>query len=114
MATETLEIKNMRLISHHDLDGFGNIGEGVALHQAPDGRRIYYMAHANGPKDFTSVDVTDINNPKMVAQTELAYDHLRSNSLAIVGNIMLNAADYGMPDWVGTLEIELNIEGKRT
>ena len=28
MATQTQEIKNMRLISHHGLDGFGNIGEG--------------------------------------------------------------------------------------
>ena len=30
-----------------------------------------------------------------------------------VGNIMLNAADFGLPDWVGTLDIELNIEGTR-
>jgi polyisoprenoid-binding protein YceI len=30
-----------------------------------------------------------------------------------VGNISLKAADYGLPDWVGMLEIELNIEGTR-
>lgn len=74
----------MRLISHHDLDGFGNIGEGVALHRTSGGRRIYYMAHESGPKDITSVDVTDIKNPKLVTQTELPYPHLHSNSLAIV------------------------------
>lgn len=91
MVKQALEIKNMRLISHHDLDGFGNIGEGVALHRTSDGRRIYYMAHESGPKDFTSVDVTDIKNPKLVTQTELPYPHLRSNSLAIVGNTMLVA-----------------------
>jgi hypothetical protein len=35
--------------------------------------------------------VTDIKNPKLVAQTELPYEHLRSNSLAICGDIMLIA-----------------------
>ena len=89
MATSTQEIKNMKLISHHDLNGYGNIGEGVALHQTRDGRRIFYMAHVAAPKDITSVDVTDIKNPKMIAQTDLDYPHLRSNSLAIVGDTML-------------------------
>ena len=100
MATQTQEIKGMNLISHHDLNGFGNIGEGVALHQASDGRRIYYMAHESAPKDFTSIDVTDIKNPRLVAQTELEYPHLRSNSLAIVGNTMLVAYqsnEHGLP-----------------
>ena len=58
MTTQTQEIKNMRLVSHHDLNGFGNIGEGVHLHQTQDGRRILYMAHESAPKDITSVDVT--------------------------------------------------------
>lgn len=60
MATRTQEIKNMRLISHHDLNGFGDLGEGIALHRTSDGRRIFYMAHVGPPKDITSVDVTDI------------------------------------------------------
>ena len=95
MSTRTDEISGMRLISHHDLNGFGNIGEGVALHQASDGRRIYYMAHESAPKDFTSVDVTDIKNPRLIAQTELDYPHLRSNSLAIYGDTMLIAYQSG-------------------
>ena len=45
MATYNQEIKNMKLVSHHDLDGFGNGGEGVALQQLSDGRRIFWIAH---------------------------------------------------------------------
>ena len=37
MPVQTNEKNGLRLISHHDLNGFGNIGEGVALHQASDG-----------------------------------------------------------------------------
>ena len=91
MATQTQEIRNMRPISHHDLNGFGNIGEGVHLHANADGRRILYLAHESAPKDITSVDVTDVANPRLVVQTELAYPHLRSNSLAIVDDVMLVA-----------------------
>ena len=91
MATRTQEIKNMRLISHHDLNGFGNIGEGVALQLTSDGRRVFHMAHESGPKDISSVDVTDLANPKVIAQTELDYPHLRSNSLAVIGDTMLVA-----------------------
>ena len=43
------ELHNLRLVSHSDLDGFGNIGEGVALQQVSDGRRVLWMAH-EGPQ----------------------------------------------------------------
>ena len=102
MATQTQEIRNMRLISHHDLNGFGNIGEGVHLHQNQDGRRVLYMAHESAPKDITSVDVTDIANPRLLAQTELAYGHLRSNSLSIVGDTMVVAYQSLQPGQPGT------------
>ena len=91
MSTRTQEIKHMRLISHVDLNGHNNLGEGVDRHQTASGRRIFYMAHEGPPKDFTSVDVTDLSNPKVVAQTDLDYNHLRSNSLSIVGDTMLVA-----------------------
>jgi len=97
MTTTTREIKNMRLVAHHDLNGFGNVGEGVAMQQLPRGRRILWMAHESAPKDFTGVDVTDLANPKMVVQTELAYPHLRSNSLAVVGDLMLVAYQSNRP-----------------
>ena len=102
MTTQTQEIRNMRLISHHDLNGYGNIGEGVHLHQTSDGRRVLYMAHESAPKDITSVDVTDIANPKLLAQTELAYGHLRSNSLSIVDDTMLVAYQSLEPGQPGT------------
>ena len=102
MATQTQEIRNMRLISHHDLNGYGNIGEGVHLHQTRDGRRVLYMAHESAPKDITSVDVTDIANPRLLAQTELAYGHLRSNSLSIVDDTMLVAYQSLEPGQPGT------------
>ncbi len=49
MATQSAESKNMRLISHVDLRGHNNIGEGVDLHQtvgggpAAGGRYIWEM-----------------------------------------------------------------------
>ena len=102
MATQTQEIRNMRLISHHDLNGYGNIGEGVHLHQTQDGRRVLYLAHESAPKDITSVDVTDIANPQLLAQTELPYGHLRSNSLSIVDDTMLVAYQSLEPGQSGT------------
>ena len=102
MATQTQEIRNMRLISHHDLNGFGNIGEGVHLHVTGDGRRILYLAHESAPKDITSVDVTDVANPRVMVQTELPYPHLRSNSLAIVDDVMLVAYQSQRPGQPGT------------
>ena len=102
MATQTQEIRNMRLISHHDLNGFGNIGEGVHLHRTREGRRILYMAHESAPKDITSVDVTDIANPRVMVQTDLDYPHLRSNSLSIVDDVMLVAYQSVEPGQPGT------------
>lgn len=96
------ELKNMRLISHHDLNGFGNIGEGIHLHRTHDGRRILYMAHESAPKDITGIDVSDLRNPKMLVQTNLEYPHLRSNSLSIVEDIMLVAYQSLEPGQAGT------------
>ena len=102
MATQTQEIRNMRLISHDLLNGYGNIGEGVHLYQDRSGRRILYMAHESAPKDITGVDVTDIANPKVIVQTDLDYPHLRSNSLSIVGDTMLVAYQSQQPGLPGT------------
>lgn len=85
---QTAETHNMRLISHHNLDGFGGIGEGMAIQEAADGRRIMWLAHEGPPKNFTGVDVSDLKNPKLVVQTELPHKHVRSNSLDVVGDVM--------------------------
>ena len=79
---------NMKLLSHHELQGFGGIGEGMGMQLARGGRRILWMAHESAPKNFTAVDVTDPKNPKMVVQTELPHAKVRSNSLDVVGDVM--------------------------
>ena len=82
---------NMRLLAHHELQGFGGIGEGMAMQLAKDGRRILWLAHESAPKNFTAVDVTDPRAPRVVTQTELPHAKVRSNSLDIVGDVMVVA-----------------------
>jgi hypothetical protein len=82
---------NMTLLAHHDLGGFGGMGEGMSLQKTKDGRRILWMAHESAPKNFTGVDVTDPRQPRMVVQTELPHAKVRSNSLDVVGDIMVVA-----------------------
>ena len=82
---------NMTLVAHHELDGFGGMGEGIAMQKTDDGRRILWMAHESAPKNFTGVDVTDPKNPRVIVQTELPHMKVRSNSLDVVGNLMVVA-----------------------
>src|SRR5712664_3327023 len=79
---------NMRLVAHHELQGFGGIGEGMAMQLAKDGRRILWLAHESAPKNFTAVDVTEPRAPKVVVQTELPHAEMRSNSLEVSGDRM--------------------------
>lgn len=86
-ADQTLAL-NMRLLAHHALEGFGGMGEGMAMQAARDGRRILWLAHESAPKNFTGVDVTDPRAPRVVVQTELPHAKMRSNSLDVVGDVM--------------------------
>src|SRR3982074_3240230 len=79
---------NMKLLSHHELQGFGGIGEGMGMQLARDGRGVLCLAHESAPKNFTAVDVTDPKNPRVVVQTELPHAKVRSNSLDVVGDTM--------------------------
>lgn len=79
---------NFNLLSHHDLGGFGGMGEGLAMQVAKDGRRILWLAHESAPKNFTAVDVSDPRNPKVVVQTDLPHPYMRSNSLELTGDVM--------------------------
>jgi hypothetical protein len=79
---------NFKLIAHHELGGFGGMGEGMAVQVAKDGRRIIWLAHESAPKNFTAVDVTDPRKPKVVVQTDLPESYMRSNSLELSGDIM--------------------------
>jgi len=90
---------NMRLLAHHELEGFGGIGEGMALQQTRDGRRILWLAHEAAPKNFTGVEVTDPRAPRVVIQTDLPHAKMRSNSLDVTGDVMAVAyqtSDVGM------------------
>ena len=88
---------NMKLLGHHELAGFGGVGEGINIQKAKDGRRILWMAHESAPKNFTAVDVTDPRHPKLVVQTDLPHNDVRSNSLDVVGDIM--AVAYQTKKW---------------
>src|ERR1700686_3145316 len=79
---------NLKLLAHHELGGFGGMGEGMAVQVAKDGRRIIWLAHESAPKNFTAVDVSDPRKPKVVVQTDLPQSFMRSNSLELSGDIM--------------------------
>ena len=81
--------RNMTLLSNHRLDGFGGVGEGMAMQIAKDGRRIMWLAHEGPPKNFTAVDVSDPRNPKVICQTDLPHLRMRSNSLDVTGDLMV-------------------------
>src|SRR5687767_13980268 len=80
--------RNFKLLSHHLLDGFGGMGEGISVQIAQDGRRIIWLAHESAPKNFTAVDVSYPRKPKVVCQTDLKHNDMRSNSLETCGNLM--------------------------
>ena len=82
---------NMKLLAQHTLNGFGGMGEGMSMQLARDGRRVLWLAHESAPKNFTAVDVSDPRAPKLVIQTELPHARVRSNSLDIVGDMMVVA-----------------------
>ncbi len=79
---------NFNLLAHHELNGFGGMGEGMSIQVAKDGRRILWLAHESAPKNFTGVDVSDPRRPRVVVQTDLPHQQMRSNSLEVSGDIM--------------------------
>jgi hypothetical protein len=81
--------KNMRLLGHNDLGGFGNCGEGMAIQLARDGRRVLWLGHESAPKNFTAVDVTDPRKPSVIVQTDLPHGDMRSNNLDLVGDLLV-------------------------
>ena len=95
-ADQTLA-HNMTLLAHHELAGFGGLGEGMGLQITADGRRILWLAHESAPKNFSGVEVTDPRNPKLIVQTDLPHMKLRSNSLDVCGNILAVAYQTQVP-----------------
>jgi len=85
------ESRNMTLLAHSDLGGFGNCGEGMVIQLARDGRRVLWLAHESAPKNFTAVDVTDPRQLSVIVQTDLPHAAMRSNSLDLVGDLLVVA-----------------------
>src|SRR5436309_7650432 len=90
-AMKAQSSRNVRLLAHHPLDGFGNCGEGMALQRTRDGRRVLWIAHESAPKNVTAVDVTNPKKLAVITQTELPHDRMRSNSLDLVGDLLVVA-----------------------
>src|SRR6266702_512795 len=82
MTVPAEESNGMRLLGQHDLGGRGNCGEGTALLEH-GGRRYLYLAHEQGPANFSVLDVTDPAAPELLTQTTLPHGDVRSNSLAL-------------------------------
>jgi hypothetical protein len=83
--------RDMRLLAQDDLGGFGNVGEGMVIQLARDGRRVLWLAHESAPKNVTAVDVTDPRKPAVILQTDLPHGHMRSNSLDLAGDLLVVA-----------------------
>jgi hypothetical protein len=89
MTTPTA--RNMRLLAQHPLDGFGNCGEGMAIQLTRDKRRVLWLAHESAPKNVTALDVTNPRKPTVLVQTALPHERMRSNSLDLVGDMLVVA-----------------------
>jgi hypothetical protein len=77
----------LRLLAQTDLGGHGNGGEGMGI-CLRDGRRVLFIAHESAPVNFSAVDVTDPAQPKLIHQAQLPHAGVRSNSLAVCGDMM--------------------------
>ena len=105
------EALNMKLVGQNTLDGFGGLGEGMAIQDVKDGRRIMWLAHEGAPKNFTGVDVTDPHNMKVVVQTDLPHNQMRSNSLDLVGDILAVAYQTLGPKGLGDPGLDMDPAG---
>ena len=89
--------RNMRLLAHDRLGGFGNCGEGMAIQLTGDGRRVLWLAHESPPKNVTAVDVTEPRRPGVIFQSDLPHGEMRSNSLDVVGDLLVVAYQTSRP-----------------
>src|SRR6202161_2491056 len=86
------EQKNMELVGRSDLNGNGDGGEGMAIQQWPDGRRILYIAHEGEKTCLSIVDVSHPEKPVMINQLPSPQPGVtRCNSLGLSGNVLVVA-----------------------
>jgi hypothetical protein len=96
MTVHPVEGHGMRFLGQHELDGHGNCGEGIALLEQ-GGRRYLYLAHEQGPVNFSVLDVTDPRAPALLTQAMLPHGDVRSNSLAVADGLLLVAYQVRRP-----------------
>ena len=83
------EQKNMLPVGHLDLNGHGDGGEGLALQQRSDGRRILYIAHEERDICLSIVDVTHPEATLLLNQLPSPGPGItRCNSLGLSGNVL--------------------------
>ena len=88
-AQRVAEARNIELVGHNDLNGRGDGGEGLALQQWPDGRRLLYLAHEAPQRCLSIIDVTRPANPVLVNQLPSPSPGVtRCNSLGLSGNVL--------------------------
>jgi hypothetical protein len=83
--------ENMQIIGHSDLNGAGKGGEGLALRQYPDGKRVLFLAHESGPMCVSLIDVTKPEDPKVITQIPVPAPQVRCNNLGLSGTTMVVA-----------------------
>src|ERR1700753_4320781 len=92
MAQPQAESDNMALVGHNDLNGNGDGGEGLAIQQWPDGRRVLYLAPEGQKTCVSIVDVTHPENPVLINQLPSPAPGItRCNSLGLSGNVLVIA-----------------------
>jgi hypothetical protein len=69
----------------------------MAIQLTRDGRRILWLAHESAPTNVTAVDVTEPRKPAVVFQSALPHGDMRSNSLDLVGDLLVVAYQTARP-----------------
>ena len=78
----------MQIVGHSNLNGVGKGGEGLALRQYPNGQRVLFLAHESAPMCFSVIDVTNPEDPKVIAQLPVEAESVRCNSLGLSGTTL--------------------------
>src|SRR3954469_6407169 len=96
-----LEVSNMRIVGHNDLNGKGNGGEGLGLPQYANGKPVLFLAPESAPTCFSVVDVTNTAKPTVITQVNTVTSDIRCNSLGLSGTTLIVAhqtTKIGMPN----------------
>ena len=97
--------KNMRLIAQRTPNGLGNMDEGMSMEVTAEGIRAIWLGNET-PLNFTQYRCNKSNNPKMVLQTELFHQQVRSNTFE------LNTIAYSVfksPEELRVGKIQINV-----